>query len=295
MPTSNSVLTALAVDLPVLFVLIGWTREYRGVEAVVGGHDWLKRHPTDNWESRAFLASDGLYSCGIGHGKVSCQQLHVVFVARDPEGVRRVVGVYARADVDETDGYPRASTKHALLIEPSARPKLASWPGDQGVRRWALRPSRGEAHRSLYLWFLQFRRRPLGAKPFDLARSEDQTYLDLAVTEGSVRISLTKHRRREARLRDAKVRSVLQERGVDGLTCEVPGCGFNFARQYGPLGARYVHVHHLVPLSRVGARGQRVRMSDLAIVCANCHAMIHIGGECRPLHAIRPRIDYASL
>src|SRR5690606_12679860 len=41
---------------------------------------------------------------------------------------------------------------------------------------------------------------------------EDQTYADLAMVEGKVRLRLVAHRAREARLRDAKIRQVLDQR-----------------------------------------------------------------------------------
>jgi predicted HNH restriction endonuclease len=65
----------------------------------------------------------------------------------------------------------------------------------------------------------------------------------------------------------------------------VPRCGFDFERAYGELGRGYAHVHHKRPLSE--RDGDEVtRLEDLAVVCANCHAMIHLGNQCRPLDAL---------
>jgi len=96
------------------------------------------------------------------------------------------------------------------------------------------------------------------------------------------------HRVRENRLRHAKIReALLTNKGK--LVCEVPRCGFDFEKRYGKLGAGYAQVHHLRLLSSVPKKGIRTKLSDLAIVCANCHAMIHKGGECRPLKDLIPR------
>ena len=38
------------------------------------------------------------------------------------------------------------------------------------------------------------------------------------------------------------------------------------------------------------AMGREVKLKDLAVVCANCHAMIHIGGKCRPLAVVNPNV-----
>lgn len=89
------------------------------------------------------------------------------------------------------------------------------------------------------------------------------------------------HRRREAALRYAKLRAFRRRHG-GRLACEAPGCGFDFFDTYGETGRDFAHVHHLKPLSaRTGP--SKTGLEDLAVVCANCHAMIHSGGECRDL------------
>jgi len=59
---------------------------------------------------------------------------------------------------------------------------------------------------------------------------------------------------------------------TDRLTCEV--CDFNFAKDYGPLGEGFAECHHRVPMSELREE-YRLRLKDLAIVCANCHRMLH--------------------
>jgi 5-methylcytosine-specific restriction enzyme A len=49
------------------------------------------------------------------------------------------------------------------------------------------------------------------------------------------------------------------------------------AANYGPLGRDYIHVHHLLELSRLPAGYQVHPVDDLRLVCPNCHAMIHHG------------------
>jgi 5-methylcytosine-specific restriction endonuclease McrA len=58
-----------------------------------------------------------------------------------------------------------------------------------------------------------------------------------------------------------------------GLTCQT--CGFNFESFYGEQGSRYIQVHHLLPLSENAAEVLVDPITDLAVVCANCHVMIH--------------------
>jgi 5-methylcytosine-specific restriction protein A len=56
------------------------------------------------------------------------------------------------------------------------------------------------------------------------------------------------------------------------LRCTV--CGFDFAAMYGSLGDGYIECHHTMPLSEL-ARAKATRLEDVALVCSNCHRMIH--------------------
>ena len=92
---------------------------------------------------------------------------------------------------------------------------------------------------------------------------------EIAANEG--RLLITRHLRRErsARLRRAKIAQV-KANGTP-IACEV--CAFDFAVTYGALGHEYIEVHHVLPLHASGPA--RTRLEDLALLCANCHRMIH--------------------
>ena len=77
-------------------------------------------------------------------------------------------------------------------------------------------------------------------------------------------------RERDLRVVAAKKASVLKEKKY--LACEV--CDFNFEDHYGVHGANYAEVHHLKPISEFQSRSV-THLEDLAIVCSNCHRMIH--------------------
>lgn len=110
----------------------------------------------------------------------------------------------------------------------------------------------------------------------------DSSDLELSWFEGKWKRAFVCHRRREANARREKLRAAPRANGGK-LICEVPHCGFDFAKQYGTLGEGYAQVHHLLPLSKSPKDGREIKLKDLAIVCANCHVMIHAGGKCRPL------------
>jgi 5-methylcytosine-specific restriction enzyme A len=50
-------------------------------------------------------------------------------------------------------------------------------------------------------------------------------------------------------------------------------CSFDFGRTYGARGLGYIECHHRTPLHVTGET--QTRLSYLALVCSNCHRMIH--------------------
>lgn len=58
-----------------------------------------------------------------------------------------------------------------------------------------------------------------------------------------------------------------------GLRCTV--CNFDFEAVYGAIGKGYIHVHHLVSLSKRQGEYMVNPKKDLRPVCANCHSMLH--------------------
>lgn len=56
------------------------------------------------------------------------------------------------------------------------------------------------------------------------------------------------------------------------LKCEM--CSFDFEAKYGPLGRGYIEIHHNIPLSKLNP-SRKTRLSDLILVCPNCHCMLH--------------------
>ena len=60
-----------------------------------------------------------------------------------------------------------------------------------------------------------------------------------------------------------------------GTNCAA--CGFSFEQKYGGIGADFIPVHHLVPVSLLGSSYELDPITDLVPLCANCHAMAHQG------------------
>jgi 5-methylcytosine-specific restriction protein A len=92
-------------------------------------------------------------------------------------------------------------------------------------------------------------------------------------------------RERNREVVTAKLQEVLDREGR--LSCEV--CGFDFLKYYGEVGRGFVECHHVVPLAEAPFVRQ-TRLSDLAVVCANCHIMLHRGRPPLTLDALKSTV-----
>lgn len=89
------------------------------------------------------------------------------------------------------------------------------------------------------------------------------------VDEGGLFVRQHLVRERDRGLRKRKIDSV--HKAGKPIECEV--CKFNFGEVYGEHGRDYCEVHHRIPLHESGQT--TTKLKDLAILCANCHRMIH--------------------
>jgi hypothetical protein len=113
-------------------------------------------------------------------------------------------------------------------------------------------------------------RRMRSSGPGSLSAELESLELADAFEEGGVKFQLHRRKERNRRAVQRKKEIVLARHGK--LACEV--CDFDFAQVYGPLGAEFAECHHRTPLADL-QENHRTRLSELAIICANCHRMIH--------------------
>ena len=90
------------------------------------------------------------------------------------------------------------------------------------------------------------------------------------VEEGAVIYKLHKFRERDLSIVIRKKDSVFAKEGK--LLCEA--CQFDFNLQYGELGFKYIECHHRTPLAEFTST-TKTTLQDLALVCSNCHRMLH--------------------
>jgi len=113
-------------------------------------------------------------------------------------------------------------------------------------------------------------------------------YDDESEMEGRYLLRWHAYRERKPGLRRRKIESV-RRRG-DPIVCEV--CEFDFERYYGERGRGYIECHHVEPLHITGQREVTIR--ELALLCSNCHRMIHTKPPWLTLDELREIIKEAT-
>ena len=110
-----------------------------------------------------------------------------------------------------------------------------------------------------------------------VAKTTNDLFEDYRLEDGEMeaqegRIFTHMHRRRERnqKLVEQKKKQFLTKHGR--LFCEV--CGFCFKQHYGKRGEGIIECHDTKPLHSLKL-SHKTKLSDLALLCSNCHRMIH--------------------
>jgi len=93
---------------------------------------------------------------------------------------------------------------------------------------------------------------------------------ELEFPEGSV--SQRKHFARERSVKLVKKAKAAFKSRHGRIYCEV--CKFDFSESYGEVGVDFIEAHHVIPVSQLKP-GSKTKLSDIAMVCSNCHRMLH--------------------
>lgn len=71
------------------------------------------------------------------------------------------------------------------------------------------------------------------------------------------------------------------------LNCQI--CGFSFFEKYGEIGEGFIEAHHKKPFSENNGE-TKTKREDIALVCSNCHRMLHRGTPTFAIEEIKQRI-----
>jgi len=121
-------------------------------------------------------------------------------------------------------------------------------------------------------------------RPKDYAKSgtnEDDEVLEL---EGGVLFRLHRYYERSPSNRRKKIKSTLKKHGK--ICCEV--CGIEPHVDY-KLDKILIECHHKTPLKDI-AKVTKTTLSDLALLCPNCHRAIHRLEDCSDLNELKRRL-----
>ncbi|GEM_PF-4598868 len=106
--------------------------------------------------------------------------------------------------------------------------------------------------------------------PGQVPSEDDLFQLDLPESTYEERCRIQNHRKVERNPQAAQA-----AKQFHGYTCQV--CAFNYEKVYGKLGHKYIEAHHLKPMYELPPN-QAIKVSpkdDFAVLCSNCHRMIH--------------------
>ena len=115
--------------------------------------------------------------------------------------------------------------------------------------------------------------------PVEPSGSEEDD--EFEAEEGKVLTRVHFSRERNRKLVEQKKAAALKKDGK--LSCEV--CSFDFEAHYGTRGRGFIEAHHVKPVHALKP-GDKTRLEDLALLCSNCHRMVH---------AKRPWLDLERL
>ncbi|WP_259754019.1 HNH endonuclease [Pseudomonas sp. GCEP-101] len=107
--------------------------------------------------------------------------------------------------------------------------------------------------------------------------------------EGKVLTRLHRVRERSRKLVERKKKQALAKHGK--LACEA--CEFDFQKQYGKAGTGIIDVHHVRPLHSLQP-GEKTHLDDLALLCANCHRIVHATRHWLSLEELKATLEAAK-
>ena len=96
------------------------------------------------------------------------------------------------------------------------------------------------------------------------------------------------HRARERSRKLVQQKKLLAIKKTGKLACEA--CNFEFEKTYGQHGAGFIEAHHVKPVHTL-LPGQKTKLADLALLCANCHRMVHARKPWLSIEHLRQQLE----
>jgi hypothetical protein len=298
--------------MDLLFCNIGWMERYAGLKGrpdkIVGGGSFVNDNGYGAEVCNFLPANDGyvyghvetiqdendrridLSRLGAENDAEQVDKVTVVWTATHPdEGGRRVVGWFRNATVfrerQKLKTYPSPQHRKDKIKQYRVRAKASDvWL--LPVEDRTLRMGRGKGWMGQTPWWV-----PPDKPSDEIGRFlekvaellngrfvEDDTAQGSIVERGSFRLHLQRERNPTA---------ACAAKEHHGLKCQA--CEFDFEEFYGELGNGFIEAHHLHPLAllKAGEDYNYNVAADFAVLCSNCHRMIHRTNDPSDLEAFR--------
>lgn len=178
-----------------------------------------------------------------------------------------------------SQGYPSAGgsrllhVPHARVSEVLARIGGAHLQAKEQARRRPCTRVVKDAHSPGVVEYLWTRLELVGRPPVpthygqrSLPLPTDEAALQPRYVEGDARTIVAEAYERDPRARAACI-------AVHGYACAV--CAVVLEDRYGEVAREFIHVHHLMPIAKIGKSHELDPVKDLRPVCPNCHAILH--------------------
>ena len=214
-----------------------------------------------------------------------------IFFWRSSGNNKAISGIIGSGVVSE-ECKPKEQVNHPELIDPEISDEESSlWNENSGpkssfkvgIKKHEVRltPDTGMLTRDELVGAMEFAKNgimtvrtgtvfPMSLDEFSFVQSlwndVGKTLTNKEFEEGSVRQIISKRYERNPM---AKAKC-LQHFGYD---CQ--GCGMNFEKTYGKVGKHFIHVHHIVPVSKRKGAYKIDPLKDLIPLCPNCHSIVH--------------------
>jgi predicted HNH restriction endonuclease len=91
--------------------------------------------------------------------------------------------------------------------------------------------------------------------------------------------------------RDSSISKKAKELRLDQvgeLRCDA--CHFSFSDTYGEHGAGFIEAHHTTPVNEL-CGNRKTRIEEIALVCSNCHRMLHSGSSLLSIEELQAIIE----
>ena len=116
-----------------------------------------------------------------------------------------------------------------------------------------------------------------------IRKIESKTRKEIKVIE----VEEGKQYKSEATFRSRNRNLIEAKKTNSDYRCEV--CDMTFKEVYGKIGKEYIIAHHKNPIGNM-KKTAMTTLDDIALVCANCHAMLHTNNPPLSLEKLRNKI-----